>query len=159
MRTLILSIINGFFTKEDNDPERIKANSIFLKFTDPNTKRTLIIEEDKFNVWVYSLSADKSEIDFEGFLCTVVSPVKSNKVNGNISKKEEPLPLMYTNKYSWIKNLKKEHIQVDWKNNIIEVLIRGQVYLIMDTNRKTSYSKALSTDCSYGKKLTKDLKF
>ncbi len=158
MKTLILSIINGFFAREENEPQKLNTNSIFLKDTDSNTKRILIIEEDEYNIWVYVLSIDKKEIDFEGFLCTVVSPIKSDIANRDIHKKEAPMPIKYTNKYSWVKNLKKEHIKVDWQDNIVNVWIKDKLYLIMNTDTKTSYSKGLSSDCRYGKKMIKDLK-
>ncbi len=156
MKTLILSIINGLFTKEISKSSKPSNNSIFLKDTDAISGRTLIIEEGEHHVWVYLLTVDKKEIDFEGFLCTVVSPVKSLMPEDNLPKKEQPLPLKFVNKYSWIKNLKKEHIKVDWQENQVRISIKGKPYLIMDMNAKISYSVGLSSDCVYGKKMRKD---
>ncbi len=157
MKTLILSIINGLFTKESNESTRHNEDSIFLKETDSNTSRTIIIEEDKYNVWVYLLSIDKQEIDFDGFLCAVVNPLKVNGNNDKVSKKETALPIKFANKYSWVKNLKREHIKIDWQKNMVKIWIKDKVYLVMNMNTKTSYSKALSKDCDYGKKLVANI--
>lgn len=158
MKTLVLSIINGFFTKETNENSRLNTERIFLKDTDPNTGRALIIEEDEYNVWVYLLSIDKKEIDFDGFLCTVASPLEFGTIDKGVHKKEAPLPVKYSNKYSCVKNLRKEHITIDWQNNKINVWIKDKMYLIMNMDTKTSYSKGLAFDCIYGKNLPEDIK-
>ncbi|MBQ0735937.1 hypothetical protein [Aquimarina celericrescens] len=157
MKTLILSIINGLFTKEVREPKKLHGNSVFITATEPIIGRTIIIEQDSYSIWVYLLTPNKLEIDFDGFLCSVVTPVKPNGTLKDFTIKEQPLPIEFSNKYSFIKNLNKEDIKIDWQENQVILSIKEEVFLIMNMETKTSYSKSLSCNCPYGKSLTKEM--
>ncbi len=153
MRTLFLSMLDGLFTKENKENSECRSNKIFFTETDPKSNRTLIIEEDEYAVWTHMLSDNKEEVDFEGFLCTVVNPDTFYVDSEKVIKKDKPLPIAFANPYSFVKNLRKKDISVQWQKNCATILIKDKVYLIMDMNTRTAYSKALSTDCEFGKRL------
>lgn len=157
MKTLLLSMFDGLFMQEVSVNSERNTDTIFLKDTDPVSGRTLMIEEDAHNIWAYMLSPDKAEIDFEGFLCTVVDPHKSDINYQEISKADGPISANLTNSYTYIKNIKKKHITIHWKKKHVVILIKNKVHLVMDMNTKTSYSKGLSEDCTYGKVLQDDM--
>jgi len=157
MRLIMLSLFTSVFAigaPKTTRSEEI-TDTIFITSTDPISGRTLMIEEDEYSVWVYVLNADMQGIDFDGFLCSVVDPEsieispKEATKNGNAP----PLTTSFSNKYSYIKNLKSKDIKVYWKQNKIEIKLKKEVYLVMDLKAKTSYSKALSKDCYYGNSL------
>jgi len=155
MKTFLFCFINFFLVKKTNKESGHKENSIFIKSIDPYSKKSLIIEEGPYHVWAYLLTDDKQAIDFNGFLCTVVSP--TNMLNIRSCSKQmttnSPLPLKTANRFSWIKKLKREHITVEWKNNFVVIRIKGRVYLVMDKDLKISHSKALAKDCEFGNSL------
>jgi len=152
-KVLVCSIVNIFFAKRINKNKKRKDYGIFIKSVDPNSGKTLIIEEGPHNVWVYILNDDKNEIEFKGFLCSVVSPVKLNTLDKKPSIPDGPLPIQISNKYTWVKNLRKENITVEWKFNFVIIRIKGKVYLVMDRDLKISHSKGLSVDCDNGNSL------
>ncbi|WP_299211054.1 hypothetical protein [uncultured Aquimarina sp.] len=156
MKLILLSIFTSVFAiGAPKTRSESSVDGIFITSTDPISGRTLMIEEDEYSVWVYVLNPDKQGIDFDGFLCSVVDPEsitispKEATKNGNAP----PLTTNFANKYSYIKNLRSKDIKVYWKQNRIEIKLKKETYLIMDLDSKTSYSKALSTDCYYGNKL------
>lgn len=156
MKLILLSIFTSVFAiGTPKTRSEGSVDGIFITSTDPISGRTLMIEEDEYSIWVYVLNPDKQGIDFDGFLCSVVDPEsitispKEATKNGNAP----PLTTNFANKYSYIKNLKSKDIRVYWKQNRIEIKLKKETYLIMDLDSKTSYSKALSTDCYYGNKL------
>ncbi|AXT50760.1 hypothetical protein D1818_07925 [Aquimarina sp. BL5] len=156
MKLILLSIFTSVFAiGAPKTRSEGSVDGIFITSTDPISGRTLMIEEDEYSIWVYVLNPDKQGIDFDGFLCSVVDPEsitispKEATKNGNAP----PLTTNFANKYSYIKNLKSKDIKVYWKQNRIEIKLKKETYLIMDLDSKTSYSKALSTDCYYGNKL------
>ncbi|WP_298312312.1 hypothetical protein [uncultured Aquimarina sp.] len=156
MKLILLSIFTSVFAiGTPKTRSEGSVDGIFITSTDPISGRTLMIEEDEYSIWVYVLNPDKQGIDFDGFLCSVVDPEsitispKEATKNGNAP----PLTTNFANKYSYIKNLKSKDIKVYWKQNRIEIKLKKETYLIMDLDSKTSYSKALSTDCYYGNKL------
>ncbi len=156
MKLILLSIFTSVFAiGTPKTRSEGTVDGIFITSTDPISGRTLMIEEDEYSVWVYVLNSDKQGIDFDGFLCSVVdpesitiSPQEATK-NGNAP----PLTTSFSNKYSYIKNLKSKDIKIHWKQNRIEIKLKKEIYLIMDLESKTSYSKALSQDCYYGNTL------
>ncbi|WP_103070339.1 hypothetical protein [Aquimarina sediminis] len=152
----LLTIFEGLFSV--NEKEKKSENhvtQIFLTSTHTNSGRTLMIEEESHSVWAYLLRPDKEGIDFDGFICAVVDPLSSEIDPKEITKgkKDAPLPAMFANRYSYIKNLKKKDIKIHWENERVTVFIKKKVYLIMDLNTKVSYSRGLSKNCVYGKKL------
>ncbi|GAA4279067.1 hypothetical protein [Aquimarina mytili] len=155
MKTLFLSVFDGLFSSHTKENSKKTENNLFLTSTNPTTGRTLIIEEYTYSVWAYMLRSDKEAIDFEGYLCTVVDPksidFSTDKTSKN--KKEVPLPPTLVSRYSYIRNLKKEDVHINWKEEQAIIHIRNKPYLIMDVITKTSYSKGLAYDCEYGKVL------
>ncbi|MEW7291678.1 hypothetical protein [Aquimarina sp. 2304DJ70-9] len=151
MKTFFLSVIDGLFHAQTKENSTKTENNVFLTSTDAG--RTLIIEEDAYSVWVHVLSPDRGDVDFEGFLCSVVdSKLLKKDIPERIEdKKEIPLPISLSNHYSYVRNLKNEDIQIDWEKDQVSVYIRNVLYLIMDLTTKTSYSKSLAKDCIYGK--------
>ncbi|MDH7446978.1 hypothetical protein [Aquimarina sp. 2201CG14-23] len=156
MRIILLSLFTSVFAMDTSKiKSEVSTDAIFITSTDPISGRTLMIEEDEYSVWVYLLNPDMQGIDFDGFLCSVVDPEsitispKEATKNGN----SPPLTAAFSNKYSYIKDLKPKDIKVSWKQNRIEIKLKKEMYLIMDLKSKTSYSKALSEDCYYGNTL------
>ncbi len=156
MKALLLSIFDGLFTKETNNHAKNDSiDKIFITETDPDSNKTLIIEEDKNSVWAYLLSSDKERIDFVGFLCSVVSPklpnfeLQESIINGETSLATANL----ANQYTYVKDLKRKNISIHWKESDVTVCIKNEVYLLMDFESKTGFSKGLSTDSQFGKKL------
>ncbi len=155
MKTLFLSVFDGLFSTRTKENSRKIENNLFLTYTNATTGRTLIIEEDLYSVWAYILCLTKEAIDLEGFLCSVTDPKVSEKeVHCTaINKKKRPFPVSLANRYSYVKNLQKKDIQVDWQGECVHVHVRGDLYLIMNLKTKISYSKGLAKDCLYGKVL------
>ncbi|AXT60607.1 hypothetical protein D1816_09665 [Aquimarina sp. AD10] len=153
MKTILSSIFDGLFSAEIRKDSNRISNNLFFAATDPISGRILMIEEDDYSIWGYMLSPDKEEIDFDGFLCTVVTPSKQKNDLKKISKHRNPLPAQFANSYSYIKNLKRKDIRIHWKEKCAAILVRNKVQLVMNMDTKTSYSKGLSTDCLYGKTL------
>ncbi|WP_024768775.1 hypothetical protein [Aquimarina macrocephali] len=156
MKIELLSIFDGLFSvnTKEKKPEKSTAK-IFITDTHTNSGRTLMIEEETYAVWAYLLSTDKEDIDFDGFLCAVIDP-KFSGVNSHkniLERRDAPLPALYANRYSYVKNLKKKDIKIHWQEEHVTIFIKKKVYLIMDLNTKTSYSKGLADDCDYGKQL------
>ncbi len=144
-------MINGLFAAKEKSLKR--SDKIFLTSSDAISGRTLMIEEDAFNVWVYMLRLDKKGIDFNGFLCTVINPKLSTiKVNENTNK-DKALPKKYINSCGYIKNLKKKDISIHWHKDYASILIKNKVYLVMDITSRMGYSRGLSGSCEYGKPL------
>ncbi|WP_074408103.1 MULTISPECIES: hypothetical protein [Aquimarina] len=156
MKIELLSIFDGLFSVNTKEKKQeTSASKIFMTDTHTNSGRTLMIEEEDYAVWAYLLSTDKEDIDFDGFLCAVIDPrfsdVKSYK---NIrERRDAPLPALYANRYSYVKNLKKKDIKIHWQEEYVTIFIKKKVYLVMDLNARTSYSKGLANDCDYGKQL------
>ncbi|GAA3509444.1 hypothetical protein GCM10022393_22390 [Aquimarina addita] len=156
MKPIVLSLLTDVFSKDSSRTKsKTTINRIFITDTDPQSERTIMIEEDEYSIWAYLLQPDMQGIDFDGFICAVIDP-KTMKIdpkdatkNGNAT----PLDATFSNQYSYVKGIKKEDINVSWKPNKIEVLLKKELYLIMDIETKTSYSKALASDCYYGNKL------
>ncbi|MBQ4819060.1 hypothetical protein [Aquimarina sp. MMG016] len=143
----------SFFTSVFNS-DTVNEN-IFISYTDPKSNRTIMIEEDDCSVWCHLLQKDKEGIDFDGFLCSVIDP-KLLDVNiddilelGNTP----PLSKAFSNKHSYVKNLRKKDIKIYWEEDQITITIRKETYLVMNLKEKTSYSKAISKDGPYGKSL------
>ncbi len=156
MKTLLLSIFDGLFaTTNPKEATTRSTNRIFITSTNARSGRTLMIEEETHAVWVYLLRSDQEGIDFEGFLCSVSDPLAAdiNPKDINKSRREAPLPPAFANKYSYVKRLRKRDIAVHWHKEYVTILIKRKVYLVMDLQTKTSYSKGLAKDGSYGKKL------
>ncbi len=155
MKTLFLSVFDGLFSTCAKKNSATIKNNIFLTATNTITGRTLIIEEDNYSIWVSMLSPDNERIDFEGYLCAVANPKSLNTelLNNTKNKKEVPLPASLANQYSYIKNLKKENIEISWQCEQVNILINNSVYLIMDMYTKESFSKGLAKDSIYGKVL------
>ncbi|WP_103864340.1 hypothetical protein [Aquimarina sp. I32.4] len=155
MKSQLLSLLNRF-VNTDTEKSTSRVTKIFLTDTHASSGRTLMIEEEAYAVWAYLLSPDKEEVDFDGFLCSVVDP-KSSKTKGILYDakgiKDKPLPSFYANQYCYVKNLKKKNIKVLWGQKTVTILIKEKVYLVMDLMTKTSYSKGLIRDCEYGKQL------
>ncbi|WP_378183786.1 hypothetical protein [Aquimarina sp. SS2-1] len=156
MKLILLSIFTSIFAIGTPKPRSARnVDGIFITSTDPESGRTIMIEEDEYSIWVYVLNPDMQGIDFDGFLCSVVDPESINispkeaTKNGNAP----PLTSAFANQYSYIKNLKSKDIKIHWKSNRIEIKLKKETYLIMDLKTKTSYSKALSEDCYYGNAL------
>jgi hypothetical protein len=156
MKIELLSIFDGLFSVNTKEKKQETSTAkIFMTYTHTNSGRTLMIEEEDYAVWAYLLSIDKEEIDFEGFICAVINPrfsdVKSYK--NTRERRDAPLPAIYANRYSYVKNLKKKDIKIHWQEEYVTIFIKKRVYLIMDLNSKTSYSRGLADDCDYGKRL------
>ncbi len=155
MKLILLSIFTSIFAMGTPKTRSERTDGIFITSTDPVSGRTLMIEEDEYSVWVYVLNSDKQGIDFDGFLCSVVNPEsitltpKEATKNGNAP----PITTAFSNKYSYVKNLKSKDIKVYWKQNRIEIKLKKELYLVMNLETQTSYSKALSKDCYYGNAL------
>ncbi|WP_299439794.1 hypothetical protein [uncultured Aquimarina sp.] len=156
MKLILLSIFTSVFAiGTPKTRSEGTVDGIFITSTDPISGRTLMIEEDEYSVWVYVLNSDKQGIDFDGFLCSVVDPesIKISPKEATKNGNAPPLTTTFANKYSYIKNLKSKDIKIYWKQNRIEIKLKKEMYLIMDLESKTSYSKALSKDCYYGNTL------
>ncbi|TSE06083.1 hypothetical protein [Aquimarina algiphila] len=155
MMAQLLSIFNVLFSKNQQENLVHDDSRIFLTSTHTTSGRILMIEEEAYAVWAYLLNPDKESIDFDGFLCAVVDPLSSDIHPYEITKgrRDAPLPATFANKYSYIKNLKKKDIRVHWEKECAIISIKKKKYLVMDINAKTSYSKALVKDCTYGKHL------
>ena len=156
MKIILLSLIANVFAI--GEPKTRSSNiteGIFITSTDSISGRTLMIEEDEYSIWAYMLNKDIEGIDFDGFLCSVVDP-KSITINPKEATKNgnsPPLTNEFSNKYSYIKNINSNDIEISWKDNRIEIKLKKEIYLVMDLETKTSYSKALAKDCYYGNTL------
>lgn len=156
MMTQLLTIFDGFFnTSIKEKKSESSATKIFLTSTHTNSGRTLMIEEEAYTLWAYLLRPDKGGVDFDGFICSVVDPLGENINPQEITKgkRDAPLPAIFANRYSYIKNIKKKDIKIHWQEDNVTVLIKKKRYLIMDLNTRVSYSKGLAKDCDYGKQL------
>lgn len=155
MMTQLLSIFSILFPKNKQEKLINDNRRFFLTSTHTTSGRILMIEEEAYAVWAYLLHPDKESIDFDGFLCAVVNPLSSDIQPYEITKgrRDAPLPATFANKYSYIKNLKKKDIKIRWEKEYATILIKKKTYLVMDINARTSYSKALVKDCTYGKHL------
>ncbi len=154
--TQLLTLFDVLFSLNIKEKKKkSRTTKIFMTSTHKSSGRTLVLEEEAYTLWAYLLSPDKENVDFEGLVCAVVDPLALPIDLKEISKikKEIPLPTAYASKYSYVKNLKKKNIKIQWQKESITILIKKKTYLIMDMNTKTSYSKALSKDCDYGKQL------
>lgn len=131
-------------------------DQIFITSTDFESDRTLLIEEDENSVWAYLLKPDKEGIDFDGFVCAVKNPKTLPEEPIDVTKNgfAPALTSAFSNKYSFIKKLRKHDIKIVWKDTSVSVNIKDEVYLIMNLNTKTSYSKAVSKSGPYGEPLT-----
>lgn len=159
MKTQLVTIFDMLFgmNLKEKNVENDSASKIFLTDTDISSGRTLMIEEETYAVWAYLLCEDKENIDFDGFLCAVTDPFTSNITPQEIThkKKDAPLPLIFANEYSYVENLKKKDIKVHWEKEYVAVFIKKDLYLVMDTKTRCSYSKGLIKDCDYGMQLKK----
>ncbi len=147
MKALFLSMFDGFFKTE--------INKIFLTSTDVFSDRMLIVEEDKYSVWAYFLEPNQEDNGFDGFLCATenseLSRIREKGIMVNGSSPSLMTPFL--SEHSHIKNLKKRDIKIHWEKERVLIFIKNTVYLIMDINRKKSYSKSLNINCKYGNKL------
>ncbi|MDY8134029.1 hypothetical protein [Aquimarina sp. 2201CG5-10] len=156
IKVMLLSLFTSIFpTNTTKEKPQKNTDKIFITTTDPVSGRTLIIEEDIYSVWVYLLQSNKQGIEFEGFLCSVQDPKVLDINISEIVKNggTPPITNAFSNAHSYVKNLKKKDITIKWLENQAQVKIKKEVYLIMDFISKTSYSKGVSKDGYYGKKL------
>lgn len=156
MKTQLVTIFDMFFgAKCKKEIVEDSTSKIFLTHTDTSSGRTLMIEEEAHTVWAYILCEDKENIDFDGFLCAVTDPFSSNITPQEIThgKKDAPLPSVFANKYSYVENLKKKDIKIQWEKEHVNVFVKKNLYLIMDINTRSSYSRGLLKDCDYGMRL------
>lgn len=156
MRPILLSLFMDAFSigtfKSKSAPSK---NRIFITTTDPQSERMLMIEEDEYSIWAYLLQPDMQGIDFDGFICAIVDPetMKINPKDATKNGNATPLTSVFANQYSYVKEVTKKDIGIVWKQDTIKITVKNELYLIMDLETKTSFSKALSTDCYYGNKL------
>ena len=148
MKKLLSSFFEEWFLINGS---RNHQDTIFITSTDNATGRTIMIEENEYNVWVYLLRSDKGGIDFKGFLCTVINPKKNDASIQEKPVADTLLPSSIVNSFGYIKNIRKKHISIHWQPDYVSVLVKNKVYLIMDIVSKVSYSKGLAEDCEYGK--------
>lgn len=147
-----IDIIRGL-----NQGESLSTEEIFVSEINETIERAIIIDGDEHTVWAYLLKMvnEEQELLFEGFICsrgTIVD--ESTDVNEYIDKGFQP-PLLrnYRNEFSMHKNLTNEDFEIIWEieNNRVKVLLKKELYLIMDYKHESSYSKSISNEGPYGK--------
>ncbi|GGX10732.1 hypothetical protein [Aquimarina muelleri] len=157
MKTQLVTMFDMFFgAKSKNKIVEDSTSKLFLTHTDTFSGRTLVIEEEAYTVWAYLLCENKENIDFDGFLCAVTNPFTANNITLQKitpTKKDIPFPSVFANEYSYVENLKKKDIKINWRKDHINIFIKTSLYLIMNIKEKCSYSKALTKDCDYGMQL------
>ncbi|WP_375238886.1 hypothetical protein [Aurantibacter sp.] len=128
---------------------------IYLTVFNESEKRNLIIDSDQHSIWAYLLDS-QNQIEFDGFLCSRGTLVESNeKVKEFIEMDfQPPLIKRVANEFSIQIGITNENIKIDWKNNLIRILINDTEFLKMDTLNKKSYSKAISEKSVYGIPIT-----
>lgn len=144
-------MINGLLKAKENRTKR--TDKIFLSSSDSVSGRTLMIEEDEYNVLVYVLEPDNAGIDFISFLCTVIYPKSYNADSSELDADASLLPRDYISSFGFIMNLKKKDLTIHWQRDYVSILIKDKVFMILDLAAKVGYSKGLLKACKYGKPL------
>lgn len=133
---------------------------LFIQSTDPDSGKMLVLEEDNYSIWAYILAEKGGEMrmEFDGFVCSVADPVELNvqpeDMHGILQQGNGPaLMSSFANEYSYQPGLRKEDVDIVWKNGIAEIWLKKVLYLRMNTEEKQSFSKSLAKDGPYGFKL------
>ena len=129
-------------------------NIIYLQEYNSRSDRHLIIDGDIHSAWVYLInkSSTGQVIEFDGFLCSRGTLIKtSNQIKEYIDNSFQP-PLLekFSNQYCIQADLKEQDITIDWQDEIIKILIKSEVFLIMDIKDQKSFSKSISAVGPYG---------
>lgn len=118
--------------------------------------KCVLVQGDIHSVWAYviDITDNKDEIEFEGFVCSRGTLIADNsEIEKYINHDQSfapPLLTEYKNEYSIINDLTESDIKIDWKDDIVKILIKGTEYLKMDLETKISYSKGISKSGPYG---------
>ncbi|RCS28225.1 hypothetical protein DUT90_01195 [Polaribacter sp. WD7] len=118
--------------------------------------KCVLVQGDIHSVWAYviDITDNRDEIEFDGFICSRGTLIdNSNEIEAYINHDQgyaPPLLSEYKNEYSIINDLIENDIKIDWKDNIVRILIKGIEYLKMDLDTKMSYAKGISKSGAYG---------
>ena len=118
--------------------------------------KCVLVQGDIHSVWAYiiDITNNKDEIEFDGFVCSRGTLIEnSEEIETYINDDRgyaPPLLKEYSNKYSVIRNLEVTDIKIDWNDNIVRILIKGEEYLKMNVNSKKAFSKGISKYGPYG---------
>lgn len=136
-----------------------KKEKIFISQRIENLDKSIIIEEDENAVWAYLMDRDFKKIEFDGFICARQPPIDSLD-NLDNQRKGNPPPLIkkFANEFSYISVIQDDQIKIepDIEHQLVNIIIRDELYLSMDLKTNKSYSKALSKDGPYGLALKDD---
>tara|TARA_R100001369_G_scaffold31716_3_gene56246 strand:+ start:603 stop:1016 length:414 start_codon:yes stop_codon:yes gene_type:complete len=133
-------------------------NEIYLTKINEEQNREVIVEGDDHSVWAYVLkhSEESTRIEFDGFICSRGTLVETSKeikdyINNAISA---PLLRQYSNEFSIQREIENKNIEIDWNGNEISIKLNGIDFLIMDLEKRESYSKSTSEKGPYGIPIT-----
>jgi len=124
---------------------------IYLSYESENGLGTLVIEGDPHSVWAFYITPESQSVKFDGFICsrgTIIDDI--NEVNDYLKNGfSPPISSEYANENTK-QNVSIKDISIAWNEEIIEVFIDNELFLIMNTDQNTSLSLGISKDGPYG---------
>ena len=137
--------------------EVFQKEEIFVSAINERLERAIIIDGDEHSVYAYCMKmiGDEQELMFHGFICSRGTVVNLSKDVGMFINQDLQPPLMeeYRNEYSVGESILNEDFRIEWeeKEKVIKVFLSDVLYLIMDMESQTSYSKSVSKEGPYGR--------
>lgn len=132
--------------------EYLNETPLFIESNDDASGKTLIVEEDQYSIWAYILTDQKDGIDFDGFLCSRIDPMKHKIDPISVTDQGGAPPIFppYSNEFSFVAEVNRKDVEIRWGRTQVEVYLKGVKYLVMDFENKKSYSKAIGKDGPFG---------
>lgn len=125
---------------------------IYLSDFNQKLNRVVVVEGDQHSIWAYLLKEDQKGIDFEGFLCSRGTMIQNSDEIQQYMEAGMAPPLFQAlaNEFSVQEAIENKDITIIWKNQAANIFINEVLFLILDTENRVAYSKAVAEDSPYG---------
>ena len=128
--------------------------NIFIDIQDQESKRFIVIEEDKNSIWSYLTFPNEERINKDCFLGSR-NEISIDTFNFKNLDTESPPPITkeYSTTQSHMPDLKQEDVSIEWlSNGNVVLLIKGDLFLFFTKEERKGFSKSVSKNEIYGNK-------
>jgi hypothetical protein len=140
--------------------DETKDEFILLESYNSDLGKIVILDNDEHSVWAFMLDAETQEIEFDGFVCALSPPFKSEKeVEKLLEDGFSPaITAEYASALAHQPDALAKEFTADWQEDgYLFIYLGEELFLVMDLEEELSYSKSVGADGPYGMALTPEV--